>query len=45
MALKIVENWCKCGKLSRNPNKTVVVPITRKRVHTGLKPLLITILS
>lgn len=24
-----------------NPNKKVVVPFTRKRVHTGLKPLLV----
>lgn len=29
------------GKLLVNPKKTVVVPFTRKRVHTGLQPLLL----
>lgn len=33
--------WCKDEKLSVNPNKKVVVPFTRQRVHTGMKPLLV----
>lgn len=33
MALKIVENCCKDKKLSVNPNRTVVIPFTKKRVR------------
>jgi hypothetical protein len=36
-ALCTVQQWCERTKLSINPNKTVVIPFTRKRNIKGLK--------
>jgi hypothetical protein len=36
-ALCTVQQWCERTKLSINPNKTVVIPFTRKRTIQGLK--------
>jgi hypothetical protein len=36
-ALHTVQQWCERTKLSINPNKTVVIPFTRRRNIKGLK--------
>jgi hypothetical protein len=36
-ALCTVKQWCKRTKLSINPNKTAIIPFTRKRYIKGLK--------
>jgi hypothetical protein len=36
-ALQTVQQWCERTKLSINPNKTVVIPFTRRRNLTCLK--------
>jgi hypothetical protein len=35
--LHTVQQWCERTKLSINPNKTVVIPFTRRRNFEGLK--------
>jgi hypothetical protein len=35
--LRTVQQWCKTTNVSINPNKTVVIPITRKRDIRELK--------
>jgi hypothetical protein len=37
IALCTVQKWCKKTNLSINPNKTVIIPFTRKREIKGLK--------
>jgi hypothetical protein len=36
-ALHTVQRLCERTGLSINPNKTVIIPLTRKRTITGLK--------
>jgi hypothetical protein len=36
-ALHTVQQWCERTKLSINPNKMVIIPVTRKRNTKGLK--------
>jgi hypothetical protein len=36
-ALCTAQQWCKRTNLSINPNKTVIIPFTRKRDIMGLK--------
>jgi hypothetical protein len=36
-ALYSVQQWCERTNLSINPNKTVIIPFTRKRNIKGLK--------
>jgi hypothetical protein len=36
-ALGLVQKWCDKTGLSINPSKTVVIPVTKKRVLKGLK--------
>jgi hypothetical protein len=35
--MHIVQQWCERTNLSINPNKTVIIPFTRKRNIKGLK--------
>jgi hypothetical protein len=36
-ALCTVQKWCEKTNLSINPNKTVIIPFTRRREMNGLK--------
>jgi hypothetical protein len=36
-ALCTIQKWCEKTNLSINPNKTVIIPFTRKREIKGLK--------
>jgi hypothetical protein len=40
-ALHTVQQWCQRTKLSINPNKTVVIPFTRRRNTKGLRELIL----